>query len=226
MINSAETVHGSPLKLVISGRDPFFLETIVVATSAVHLQNGELCLKSIGPDVYSFPTMAGDGDEVAGSSRTIISMIPFIFHRSTTTMVRVVQRQGPIRSIHRRPATALASFYWVAATWAVSSSPSSSSSLVVSRFGGTGGSPARGFGIPSQRRHSIWTAVSNICCGSTATKSIEDTTTETTTTMSSVQAKVDALRGRMKELGLDVYMVPTDDPHLSGTRNHNSGGDH
>jgi hypothetical protein len=44
--------------------------------------------------------------------------------------------------------------------------------------------------------------------------------------MSSVQAKVDALRGRMKELGLDVYMVPTDDPHLSGTRNHNSGGDH
>jgi hypothetical protein len=56
MIISAETVHGSPLKLVISGRDPFLLETIVVATSAVHLQNDELCLKSIGPDVYSLPT--------------------------------------------------------------------------------------------------------------------------------------------------------------------------
>jgi cytoskeletal protein RodZ len=31
-------------------------------------------------------------------------------------------------------------------------------------------------------------------------------------------AKLDALRQRMKELQLDVYLVPTDDPHLSGTR--------
>lgn len=29
--------------------------------------------------------------------------------------------------------------------------------------------------------------------------------------------KLDALRERMKELDLDVYLVPTDDPHLSGT---------
>jgi hypothetical protein len=29
--------------------------------------------------------------------------------------------------------------------------------------------------------------------------------------------KLDALRRRMKELDLDVYLVPSDDPHLSGT---------
>jgi hypothetical protein len=29
--------------------------------------------------------------------------------------------------------------------------------------------------------------------------------------------KLDALRSRMKELDLDVYLVPPDDPHLSGT---------
>jgi hypothetical protein len=167
-----------------------------------------------------------DGDEVDGTLRIIIPMIALHVHRSTTTMVRAVQRLG---SIHRRPATALAAFYWAAATWAASSSPSpsSSSSIVVFGFGGTGGSPTRGFGIPSQRRHSIWTTVSNICCGSTVTKSIEDTTTATTTTiMSSAQSKVDALRVRMKELGLQVYLVPTDDPHLSGTRKNNTGGDH
>jgi hypothetical protein len=30
-------------------------------------------------------------------------------------------------------------------------------------------------------------------------------------------AKLTALRARMKELNLDVYLVPSDDPHLSGT---------
>ena len=30
--------------------------------------------------------------------------------------------------------------------------------------------------------------------------------------------KLDALRNRMKELNLDVYLVPSDDPHLSGTK--------
>jgi hypothetical protein len=29
--------------------------------------------------------------------------------------------------------------------------------------------------------------------------------------------KLVALRSRMKELDLDVYLVPSDDPHLSGT---------
>ena len=28
--------------------------------------------------------------------------------------------------------------------------------------------------------------------------------------------KLEALRSRMKELNLDVYLVPSDDPHLSG----------
>lgn len=31
-------------------------------------------------------------------------------------------------------------------------------------------------------------------------------------------AKLDALRSKMKELNLDVYLVPSDDPHLSGKR--------
>jgi hypothetical protein len=29
-------------------------------------------------------------------------------------------------------------------------------------------------------------------------------------------SKLDALRSKMKELDLDVYLVPSDDPHLSG----------
>jgi hypothetical protein len=29
-------------------------------------------------------------------------------------------------------------------------------------------------------------------------------------------AKLEALRARMKDLDLDVYLVPSDDPHLSG----------
>ena len=54
------------------------------------------------------------------------------------------------------------------------------------------------------------------------------TTTSTTTTSSSTDnpsstsntmtpaAKIQALRTRMKELEIDVYLVPSDDPHLSG----------
>jgi hypothetical protein len=52
---------------------------------------------------------------------------------------------------------------------------------------------------------------------------IDSTTTTTTTSSSSAAPNVKspaenllALRSIMKELDLDVYLVPTDDPHLSG----------
>jgi hypothetical protein len=45
--------------------------------------------------------------------------------------------------------------------------------------------------------------------------------TETTEVLASATMtpaeKLESLRARMKELNLDVYLVPSDDPHLSGT---------
>lgn len=41
------------------------------------------------------------------------------------------------------------------------------------------------------------------------------TTTTTLATMTAPE-RLASLRSRMEELGLDVYLVPTDDPHLSG----------
>jgi hypothetical protein len=147
-------------------------------------------------------------------AHTSIPMITII-RRSTITMVHVVQRQ---RSIHQ-PATttALAAFYWAAAvTWAASSS--SSSSFVVFGFNGGCGSPAS-FQRPSARANII--SKIHRCGGTSATISttVEQTTASTLPAASGMaaQSKVDALRGRMKELGLDVYLIPTDDPHLSGT---------
>jgi hypothetical protein len=66
---------------------------------------------------------------------------------------------------------------------------------------------------PSIRRLSI------IRGSSTTTKPDEVVvTSEENLIMSSMtpSAKLDALRQRMKELDLDVYLVPTDDPHLCG----------
>lgn len=46
----------------------------------------------------------------------------------------------------------------------------------------------------------------------------DETNTKNDLVLSTMTAgdKLKALRDRMKELDLDVYIVPTDDPHLSG----------
>jgi Xaa-Pro aminopeptidase len=140
-------------------------------------------------------------------------MIAFI--RRSTTMVHVVQRQ---RSIHQPATTALAAFYWAAATWvtASSSTSSSSSSFVVFGFNGGGSPPA--FSQRPSARGGANTILSKIRCGSTST-TVEQTIASAlpAPAMMTAQSKVDAFRGRMKELGLDVYLIPTDDPHLSGS---------
>lgn len=54
---------------------------------------------------------------------------------------------------------------------------------------------------------------------STTEESSTDTAATTTTTSSITMTpaeKLQALRARMQELDLDVYLVPSDDPHLSG----------
>jgi hypothetical protein len=38
----------------------------------------------------------------------------------------------------------------------------------------------------------------------------------TTTDSMTPAAKLEALRAKMKELNLDVFIIPSDDPHLSG----------
>ena len=53
----------------------------------------------------------------------------------------------------------------------------------------------------------------------TTTTSQEGSTDTTSAAASSVMTpaeKLEALRSRMQELDLDVYLVPSDDPHLSG----------
>ena len=37
-----------------------------------------------------------------------------------------------------------------------------------------------------------------------------------TTVAMTPASKLEALRSKMKELNLDVYLIPSDDPHLSG----------
>jgi hypothetical protein len=48
------------------------------------------------------------------------------------------------------------------------------------------------------------------------------TTTGTADTASATNmtpaSKLEALREKMKELNLDVYLIPSDDPHLSGKK--------
>jgi hypothetical protein len=51
---------------------------------------------------------------------------------------------------------------------------------------------------------------------STTAEAPAKTTSDSSSNMSTGD-KLDALRRRMKELGLDVYLVPPDDPDLSGT---------
>jgi hypothetical protein len=143
-----------------------------------------------------------------------IPMIAFICR--STTMVHVVQRK---RSIHQPATTALAAFYWVAATWVTASSSSSSSpSFVVLGFNGGGSPPAFSQRPASARANTI---LSKIRCGGTSatiTSTVEQPIASTLLAPGmSAQTKVDVLRGRMKELGLDVYLIPTDDPHLSGS---------
>ena len=48
------------------------------------------------------------------------------------------------------------------------------------------------------------------------TQSSSDTTSSTTAITMTPADKLQALRARMKELEIDVYLVPSDDPHLSG----------
>jgi hypothetical protein len=49
---------------------------------------------------------------------------------------------------------------------------------------------------------------------STATDAPGDTAAAVMTPI----AKLEALRSKMKECDIDVYLVPSDDPHLSGKR--------
>jgi hypothetical protein len=54
----------------------------------------------------------------------------------------------------------------------------------------------------------------------TTTTSVTMTATTTADTASTTTmtpgSKLEALRQKMKELNLDVYLIPSDDPHLSG----------
>jgi len=45
----------------------------------------------------------------------------------------------------------------------------------------------------------------------------EEATSQAAATSMTPAAKLEALRAKMKELNLDAYLVPSDDPHLSGT---------
>ncbi len=66
--------------------------------------------------------------------------------------------------------------------------------------------------VPGDRRVAFTTSKSSSMSSSTVT----DTAEATTLASLSPSEKLEALRAKMKELDLDVYLVPSDDPHLSG----------
>jgi hypothetical protein len=67
--------------------------------------------------------------------------------------------------------------------------------------------------------HSTSTNWQQLRGGSSSVLSMSTTAEATVKAGANMSAgdKLDALRSRMKELDLDVYLVPSDDPHLSGT---------
>lgn len=77
--------------------------------------------------------------------------------------------------------------------------------------------------VPDDRRVGFTTTTSSQS-KSTSTRSTmtsstatdNDTDQATVSTMMSSAEKLEVLRAKMKELELDVYLVPSDDPHLSG----------
>lgn len=66
--------------------------------------------------------------------------------------------------------------------------------------------------VPENPRGTVPT-VSRTAMASSATETAEVLASATMTPAE----KLESLRTRMKELNLDVYLVPSDDPHLSGT---------
>jgi hypothetical protein len=57
---------------------------------------------------------------------------------------------------------------------------------------------------------------SSVLTMSTTAVESDTTTTAATTDSMTPASKLEALRSKMKELNLDVYLIPSDDPHLSG----------
>jgi hypothetical protein len=64
-----------------------------------------------------------------------------------------------------------------------------------------------------ERRTASFSSSSTTSLSSTTIETAE----ETASTSMTPASKLEALRAKMKELDLDVYLVPSDDPHLSGT---------
>jgi hypothetical protein len=126
------------------------------------------------------------------------------------TMSRVASRRHP--RLRHAAATAL---------FALVSSPSSAfvastssfvlrqNSVSTSSFDGQNSNVAFRFRGGSQNTISTTTTTSVTMTATTT----EDTASSTTMTPAS---KLEALRQKMKELNLDVYLIPSDDPHLSG----------
>jgi hypothetical protein len=66
------------------------------------------------------------------------------------------------------------------------------------------------------KKTSLFSTTSDVSGEATSTTSMSSTSDETTKNEMTPSSKLEALRSKMKELDLDVYIVPSDDPHLSG----------
>ena len=82
------------------------------------------------------------------------------------------------------------------------------SSLALTRGGGSFLTPKK-----NRNHHGLFSTTTTPTTEESSSPSSSTDTTKCTMTPSE---KLQALRTRMKELDLDVYLVPSDDPHLSG----------
>lgn len=71
--------------------------------------------------------------------------------------------------------------------------------------------PQRRFGLLSRGEGGGGTVISEKSMSTTA----DETTTQTADAATAQEPRLSALRQEMEELNLDVYLVPSDDPHLS-----------
>lgn len=140
-----------------------------------------------------------------------------------------------MQQIHRRGMITVAKKYYLVALFSLASSPPVINSLFVSSNILNVNSGANQIRFVSPSKTNTRSCLDKRCgffayrgggktatgCRSAVTSPIETLTLqeqEAAKAMGSMtaSAKLGKLRERMKELDLDVYLIPTDDPHLSG----------
>jgi hypothetical protein len=149
-----------------------------------------------------------------------IELIATRFYRRANTLIQSSsRRRGMVIVTNYSTISVFALLYSPAVTNSFSTtaaSPAPTLPFQTSELNTIGG-PAKGNPayFPSVRRG--FSALKDTALSSSTTISENVDKRMTTGSMTS-ESKVEALRKRMKQLDLDIYLIPSDDPHLSGKK--------